>query len=38
MYSKYHPAYAEIVAGEGVINAVSFKSGKVQIRLTVEKR
>ena len=36
MYSKYHPAYAEIVAGEGVINAVSFKSGKVQIRLTVE--
>ena len=37
MYPKRHHAYAEIVAGEGVINAVSFKSGKIQIRLTAEE-
>jgi len=36
MYPNHHHAYAEIVAGEGVINAVSFKRSKVQVRLTVE--
>jgi hypothetical protein len=37
MYSNHHHAYAEIVAGKGVINSVSFKRSKVQVQLTVEE-
>ena len=37
MYSNHHHAYAEIVAGKGVINSVSFRHSKVQVRVTVEE-
>ena len=37
MYSNHHYAYAEIVAGKGVINSVSFKRSKVQVWVTVEE-
>lgn len=37
MYPKRNYALAEITTGQGTINAVSFKQGKIQISLTADE-